>query len=259
MPRLLCVLACLLVMAPAAACADAGSVRTSEPSTTAVLAPVTVTPTVTGSPPATPTVVAPPPASVAALLEAARAGDHVAVGAQLAGGVDPSARDTAGWTALHFAAQGGHAQAAEVLLANGATVSAQDSRGDTPYAIAALARHAQLTGILLDAGADRIGTRAFGGTPLIAVAERGWVDVVREILRRPNIPVDHVNSLGWTALIEAIVLGSGGPEHTEIVRLLLAAGANPNLADGNGRSPRSLALDRGYREIAHLIEAAGGR
>lgn len=69
---------------------------------------------------------------------------------------------------------------------------------------------------------------------------------------------DQVNRLGWTALLEAVILGDGGKAHTEIVRLLLARGANPNLADRDGVAPLAHAQRRGYREIERLIRAAGG-
>ena len=41
---------------------------------------------------------------------------------------------------------------------------------------------------------------------------------------RRGASLDHVNNLGWTALIESIMLGDGGPRHTETVRALVEAG-----------------------------------
>ncbi len=64
---------------------------------------------------------------------------------------------------------------------------------------------------------------------------------------RPAIDKDHVNKLGWTALLEAVILGDGGKTHTEIVRLLVEAGANPNIADRDGVTPLAHAKKRGYR------------
>ena len=71
--------------------------------------------------------------------------------------------------------------------------------------------------------------------------------------------VPEVNRLGWTALLEAIILGDGGKRHQEIVGLLIAAGANVNLADNEGVTPLRHARDRGFDEIAALLEKAGAK
>ncbi len=68
-------------------------------------------------------------------------------------------------------------------------------------------------------------------------------------------PLDHVNNLGWTALIEAVILGDGGKRHVETVRALLAAGANRNLADTQGVTPLRHARARGYTAMVALLEA----
>jgi ankyrin repeat protein len=98
----------------------------------------------------------------------------------------------------------------------------------------------------------------FGGNALIPACERGHVEAV-QVLLTTRIDVNHVNNLGWTCLLEIVILGDGGPRHVEIARLVLAAGANPNLGDKEGVSPRTHAMRRGQREIARLIEGAGGR
>lgn len=70
---------------------------------------------------------------------------------------------------------------------------------------------------------------------------------------------DHINDLGRTALLEAIILGNGGERHRQIVDMLLKAGANPDLADREGVTPLEHARSRGYREIERSLPAAGGR
>ena len=80
--------------------------------------------------------------------------------------------------------------------------------------------------------------------------------MVRALLRT-DIDVDHVNDLGWTALLEAVILGEGGPAHQQIVRALVDAGADVDLADRDGVTPLAHARQRGYAEIVRTLEAAG--
>lgn len=111
----------------------------------------------------------------------------------------------------------------------------------------------------LAAGADVKSLNRYGGTALIPACHYGHVAIVRELLLTTAIDRNHVNNLGWTALLEAVLLGDGGPRHTEIVKLLLAHGADPNIADRAGITPLQHARQRGYTAMAQAIEAAGGR
>ncbi len=69
--------------------------------------------------------------------------------------------------------------------------------------------------------------------------------------------VDHVNGLGWTALLEAVILGDGGAAHTEIVRLLVDAGADVSISDGEGVTALEHARAAGYDEIVAILMRAG--
>ena len=68
-------------------------------------------------------------------------------------------------------------------------------------------------------------------------------------------PLDHVNNLHWTAVIEAIVLGDGGPRHQRTLAALIDAGANLKLTDRQGNTPLQLASARGYTAMVKLLEA----
>ena len=107
----------------------------------------------------------------------------------------------------------------------------------------------------LGASAKNITSR-WDGTALIAAAHLGHAEVVRTLIRA-GAPLDHINNLGWTALIESIVLGDGGPRHTDTLRALVEAGANVNLADRNEQTPLSIARSRGYKEMVLILQRAG--
>ena len=125
--------------------------------------------------------------------------------------------------------------------------------------IAAVADDEETLRVLLSLGASaKQMTSRYDGTALIAAAHLGHAGVVRQLIAA-GAPLDHVNNLHWTAVIEAIVLGDGGPRHQATLRALLEAGASTRLADREGRRPLQLARARGYPEMAALLERAGAR
>jgi uncharacterized protein len=198
-------------------------------------------------------------AAYAGLLAAASRGDAAEIQRLLAGGANVATRDGHGRTPLHVAAHGGHHAAARALLAGGADPNALDSRRYDLLTIAAVRDDLAMVRLGLAAGANPRGiTSPYDGTALIAAAHLGHVVVVRELIQA-GAPLDHVNNLGWTALLEAIILGDGGARHTEIVRALVVAGAGPGLADREGTTPLAHARSRGYREMVRILEEAGAR
>src|SRR5215207_3515013 len=120
--------------------------------------------------------------------------------------------------------------------------------------IAAVRDDAPMVRMLLEHGASaKLITSVYDGTALIAAAHLGHDGVVKELIRGAA-PLDHVNNLGWTALIEAVILGNGGPRHVETVRALVQAGANVNIADRQGVTPLQHARDRGYAAMIEILE-----
>ncbi len=208
------------------------------------------------------------------------------------GQVAPSPEELAGYRGLHAAAAQGDAAAIEKLVKAGAPIDARDGHGRTPLHVAVFRRQPHAAHTLMRLGADPNALEAqkydivtiasvaddvdmlkvalagggkatnmtspYDGTALIAAAHLGHDEVVR-LLIAAGAPLDHVNNLGWTALIESIVLGNGGRRHTATLAALVKAGATVNLADRNGDTPLTLARKRGFAEMVTILEAAGAR
>ncbi len=194
----------------------------------------------------------------AALIMAAERGDTATVARLLREGVPIEARDASGRTPLLAATQYNRIETARALIAAGANVNAQDRIKDSPYLLSGARGHVEILRMTLAAGADLKSVNRFGGTALTPACHYGHVEAVRELLKT-RVALDHVNNLGWTCLLEAVILGDGGARHAEIVRLVVDAGANVNLADHQGVTPVVHARQRGQREIVTILEKAGAR
>jgi ankyrin repeat protein len=189
-------------------------------------------------------------------LHAAAASGDVAAIRRLAGareGLD--ARDGNGRTPLHVAAFRGQAEAIRALIAVGADPGLFDNQRYDAVTIVSVSDDIPALKALLASGASaKLTTSRYDGTALIAAAHLGHDGIVRELIKA-GAPLDHVNNLGWTALIEAVILGDGGKRHVETLRALLAAGADRNLADRQGVTPLQHARSRGYAAMVTLLEA----
>ena len=193
-----------------------------------------------------------------ALHKSAHEGDLDGLRRLLSTGADPDARDPQGRTPAHVAAFASQAPALRVLAEAGADLTLLEQGRYDVLTIAAVANDVPMVALALELGnPPGLVTSIYDGTALIAAAHLGHHEVVR-LLVEAGAPLDHVNNLGWTALIEAVVLGDGGPDHIKTVQILLDAGADPRLSDSAGITPLELAEARGYTEIARLIRAAGG-
>jgi protein-L-isoaspartate(D-aspartate) O-methyltransferase len=192
------------------------------------------------------------------LITAAENNGVEAVKALLNRGAYIHAQDKEGRCALVAAAYRNHLEIAELLIAAGADVNMKDNTLQSAYLISTceVGDNTELLKKTLKAGADVYATDSYNGTGLIRAADRGFVEIIRELLKT-DIRVNHVNNLGWTALLEAIILGDGGSRHTEIVRLLVEAGADVNLPDKDGVTPLTHAKKKNFTEIVKILDNTG--
>ncbi|MFF0270031.1 ankyrin repeat domain-containing protein [Kribbella sp. NPDC004536] len=197
-------------------------------------------------------------ADAGALLDAVTAGDADKVAASLAAGAKIETRDDHRRTALLLASQEDRVDVARLLVQLGADPDAQDDRKDSAWLVTGVTGSVAMLETLLPANPDLTLRNRFGGVSVIPASERGHVDYVRRVVKT-RINVNHVNDLGWTALLEAIILGKGTKPWQEIVQILVDAGADPSLADKDGGTPLAHAESSGYDEIAKILRAAGAR
>ena len=206
--------------------------------------------------------VAPTPSEAAAyqgLHAAAQRGDSAQIDRLAASGADVNAVDSYGRTALHVATFARQRDAIAALARAGAKLDLLESDRYDAVTIASVANDEKTLRVLLDLGASaKQITSRYDGSALIAAAHLGHAGVVRQLIAA-GAPLDLVNNLHWTAVIESIVLGDGGPRHVATLRALVGAGANLALADRQGQTPLALARSRGYATMVTMLLAAGAK
>lgn len=165
-------------------------------------------------------------------------------------------------TALMHAASGEHLDIAKFLLAKGAEVNAQTDEG-TALMNAVNRGNPEMVKLLLDHGADLNAKHRLGNTPLIMSADRSFVEMnakaggpppvasseIMRLLLANGANPNEIGQYGRTALMEA--------SSTTKVTLLLARGAQLNTKDEQGETALTRAVDRGDLAVVEALLKAG--
>lgn len=190
-------------------------------------------------------------------IQAAESGDTDTVLQWLKDGADINTRDEQGRTPILAATHGNKVVTVRALIEAGADINLQDDIHDNPFLYAGAEGLLDIVKLLIDAGADPAITNRYGGTALIPASEHGYVEVVQVLLTRSKVNVNHVNNLGWTALMEAIILNDGGEKQQQVIQLLIEYGADVTIPDKNGITPLEHARAHHFTAIERLLIAAG--
>lgn len=193
------------------------------------------------------------------LIEAVKSRDVERVVSVLKTNPNLESKDSSGKTALMIAAYNEDNTIAELLINAGANVNAQDKMLNSPFLYAGAEGNIKLLELGLENGADFNVFNRYGGTALIPAAERGHLEIVKILVEVPNYPIDHINKLGWTALMEAVILAQPGAQQIAVINTLIQAGSDVNIPDGDGVSPLTHAKNKALNEVVKILKEAGAK
>ncbi|GAB2591171.1 ankyrin repeat domain-containing protein [Dyella jejuensis] len=178
------------------------------------------------------------------LIHAATRGAATAVRRLLELGFPVDTRDAQGATALLHACGAGHREVALTLLDAGADMAASANNGMTPLAAAVAARREGLVTLLLERGAAVDQRLPGDATALMIAAVQGYPEIAERLLDA-GAYANAVDARGHSALHAGAQFGFEQNDSLRARRLfdaLLKRQANPNLADGEGKTPLLLLL-----------------
>ncbi|MFD1628384.1 ankyrin repeat domain-containing protein [Pseudopedobacter beijingensis] len=193
------------------------------------------------------------------IIESVRKNQIDKVEQELKAGLNVNTQDKNQQSLLLIATKQQNYQMAELLVKNGADVNLQDNILDSPFLYAGAAGLTNFLELFLQHGTRFDVFNRYNGSALIPACERGHIETVRLLANTKGFPIDHVNRLGWTGLLEAVILGDGSQKYVEIVRILIDAGSDINIPDKNGVTALQHAQSAGYKNIAEVLKKSKNR
>jgi len=168
--------------------------------------------------------------------------------------VDIEKRNKAGDTAVLIAARNGRVDVLSLLVESGANINVLDLKKRDVLNIAITTNNPELARVALELGVDpAMITSVYEGGAIIYGAAKGAVEIV-DMLIGVGAPLNRVNNLGWTALLEVAILGDGSSKYRRIAHALIEAGADKTVKDKQGMSAYDHAVLRGHDRLSQVLK-----
>lgn len=189
------------------------------------------------------------------IISQVKKNDLSAVKSALENGTDVNTQDRKGRSLLLIATIEKLSEMAKLLMNHKADVNLQDDQLDSAFLYAGASGQTELVKLYLENGARFDLFNRYNGTALIPACERGHVETVKVLVKEKGFPINHVNKLGWTALMEAVILGDGSQKYQEVVQILKDNGADLTIPDHAGKTPLQHAESLGFKEISLILKS----
>lgn len=189
------------------------------------------------------------------LIKAVVNNDTTFVVSALKQGINVNITDNANRSLLLIATNHYYFEMAKILVQHGADVNQQANNMDSAFLYAGATGQTELLKLFIANGARFDIFNRYNGSELIPACERGHVETVRLLANTKDFPINHVNRLGWTGLMEAVILGDGSLKYQQIVQILKDAGADLHIPDHDGVTPLQHAERRGFHEIVKIFKS----
>lgn len=189
------------------------------------------------------------------IISQVKKNDISAVKYFLENGTDVNTRDRKGRSLLLIATVEKLTEMAKLLVSYKADANLQDDQLDSAFLYAGASGQTELVTLYLENGARFDVFNRYNGTALIPACERGHVETVKVLVKAKGFPINHVNKLGWTALMEAVTLGDGSQKYQEIVKILKDNGADLTIPDHEGKTPLQHAESLRFKEIVQILKS----
>jgi len=201
------------------------------------------------------------------IINAVTSGNLEIVGYMLDKGMDPNTQNKQMKSLLYLATELSNLEMIDLLLKKGALVDfpfdkertkeqeGMDVIDPTPLLYAGAHGQAKIIERLIQEDPNLEIRNHYGGNALIPAAEKGHYETAKVLLEKTDIDIDFINYLGWTALLEVVILSKNKDMQVKMAKLLLDHHAGVSIKDKDGIDALTHAKRNKHKELVELLES----